>query len=297
MWPARGHGQGAGCDAPALGHGPGRPRDLTFLRDQIGRVRKAMRFTMREFDTRERRCIYTTWPGHEGRSGVRWTGTGERQIYHWRFGPRATTRRNLDYYFWGWSSPESIPWGYQVQDGGAVLGFSYHDLICRLAVDGPDDAWQRLQEILAWFAETQAEGGYRAYYEKDPARGTIQGGNVAGGLGLDKEFFESLLVPQVMLYGFLGFAPTPEGFRLRPRLPRDWPALTITRVHLHEVVIDLTARADGTVRVLVDRAADLPLVIELPAGDWQTSTAGAQVNGNRITLPLAPGVIEISPKG
>ena len=29
------------------------------------------------------------------------TSTGP-DIYHWRFGPRATTRRNLDYYFWGW---------------------------------------------------------------------------------------------------------------------------------------------------------------------------------------------------
>ncbi len=43
-----------------------------------------------------------------------------------------------------WSSkPEKIPWGYQVQDGGAVLGFSYHDLMSRLIVDGADDAWLR----------------------------------------------------------------------------------------------------------------------------------------------------------
>ena len=32
------------------------------------------------------------------------------------------------------------------------------------------------------------------------------------------EFIESLLVPQVMLYGFLGFEPGVEGFRLAPRL-------------------------------------------------------------------------------
>ena len=31
--------------------------------------------------------------------------------------------------------------------GGAVLGFSYHDLMARLMVDGPDDAWQRLKEV------------------------------------------------------------------------------------------------------------------------------------------------------
>ena len=273
-------------------------RDLTFLRGQIARIRTAMRFIMREFDTRHRKCVYTTWPGHEGRSGVRYvdgkkvivpgegigsnywdllpfggedalatiyyydalldladleeqiaahpewnvatgadafdpadlrkhaqevkdygdeavleredrplrhgrsrrptarlrlhvpqqrgrllstsprpnrpsrstpgssgqrkvegdTATGE-DIYHWRFAPRATTRRNLDYYFWGWSNPESVPWGYQVQDGGAVLGFSYHDLMARLKTAGPDDAWQRLRQILDWFDEVA--GGRR----------------------------------------------------------------------------------------------------------------------------------------
>jgi len=408
--------------------------DVTSLRDQIVRVRTAMRFTMREFDTRNRKCIYTTWPGHEGRSGVRRTADGKKQIvtgegiggnywdllpfggedalatlyyydalldladleeriaahpewgiatgadafdpvdlrqhaqavkdygakrfwnpqtgrfgtvdldgvmhdygwtflnneavyydfatpeqarsirdwisgrrvvegdtstgadiYHWRFGPRATTRRNLDYYFWAWSNPESIPWGYQVQDGGAVLGFSYHDLMCRLKVDGPDDTWKRLQEILVWFDETQAGGGYRAYYGKDPARGTMQGGNVPGGLGLDREFFESILVPQVMLYGFLGFEPTPSGFKIHPRLPKDWPEATITRVHLHDLVMDLTAKADGSVTIRADRASGLSVLVELPDGKWETKAPGAQVNGNRILLRLSADAIDLSP--
>jgi len=409
-------------------------RDLNFLRDQIGRVRTALRFAMREFDTRNRNCIYTTWPGHEGRSGVRRSAGGTKEIvrgegiggnywdllpfggedalatiyyydtllelaaleeyivahpewgiatgadafdpadlrqharavraygtdrfwnpatgrfgtvdldgvlhdygwtflnneavyydfatpeqarsirdwisgrrivagdtstgadiYHWRFGPRATTRRNLDYYFWAWSSPESIPWGYQVQDGGAVLGFSYHDLMCRLKVDGPDDAWRRLRDILVWFEETQAGGGYRAYYAKDPARGTLQGGNVPGGLGLDREFFESILVPQVMLYGFLGFEPTPLGFKINPRLPQDWPELKLTRVHLHDLVLDLTARADGTVLVQADRPSDAPVVIELPEGRWQTTAPGSRLKGNQVTLPLGAEVSLFSP--
>ena len=70
----------------------------------------------------------------------------------------------------------------------------------------------------------QSAGGYRAYY-KDPSRGTMQGGNVPGGLGLDKEFFESILVPQVMLYGFLGLRPTADGCAIAPRLPSDWKEL------------------------------------------------------------------------
>jgi hypothetical protein len=372
-------------------------RDLALLRHEIPRVRTAMRFIMREFDTRNRKCVYTTWPGHEGRSGVRvvdgkkvivpgegvgsnywdilpfggedalatiyyydalvdladleqevaahpewniatgadafdpadlrkhaqevkdygtkrfwnektgrfgtvdldgnlhdygftflnneavyynfataeqaksihaWiagrrvvegdTSTG-KDIYRWRFGPRSTTRRNVDYYFWGYSSPESVPWGYQVQDGGAVLGFSYHDLMARLKTAGPDDAWQRLREVLAWFDEVQAAGGYREYY-KDPSRGTMQGGNIPGGLGLDKEFFESILVPQVMLYGFLGLHPTAAGFSIAPRLPSDWKELSITRIHLHGHVLDIRVTAD-TIDVTDHNPAAAPLLI------------------------------------
>ena len=97
--------------------------------------------------------------------------------------------------------------------GGAVLGFSYHDLMARLASRGPDDAWKRLRGILEWFREVQAAGGYRKYYD-GLREGTLQGGGTAGGLGMDSEFFESALVPQVVVNGFLGFAPTADGFKI-----------------------------------------------------------------------------------
>jgi hypothetical protein len=167
-------------------------------------------------------------------------------IYRWRFAPRATTKRNVETYVWVWSGPESIPWGDQVQDGGAVLGFSYFDLMARLQVHGPDNAWSRLQEILAWFREVQSEGGYRAYYAK-PGRGILQGGGPPGGLGLDQEFLESVLVPQVMLYGFLGFEPTVDGYRVSPRLPSSWPSLTVTNIHIGNEVLDITAYPDGRI--------------------------------------------------
>ncbi|NCA11186.1 hypothetical protein EBR56_05155 [bacterium] len=169
-------------------------------------------------------------------------------VYHWRFGPRSTTRRNVESYVWAWSRPQDIPWGGQVQDGGGVLGFSYYDVMARLDVNGPDDAWHRLEQITAWFREVQAEGGYRSYYAK-PGRGTLQGSGPAGGLGFDQEFLESVLVPQVMLYGFLGFRPTPGGFEIRPRLPQAWPSLTVTGIHLHDRVIDVTVEQGGAVRI------------------------------------------------
>lgn len=389
-------------------------RDVEFLRSQIGRIRASMEFVEREFQTRERKCIYTTWPGHEGRSGVRWvdgkklivpgegigsnywdllpfggedalatvyyydalgdlaeleteisrhpewevatdnayeaadllshaddvkafatqrfwngrtqrfgtidldgklhdygftflnteavyyglatpaqaqaiydwlsgkrlvegdTSTGD-DIYHWRFGPRSTTLRNTDYYVWNWSAPETIPFGYQVQDGGAVLGWSFHDLMMRLQVAGPDDAARRLSEIVAWFDDTQREGGYRAYYAKDSTRGTLQGSNVAGGLGLDREFFESILVPQVMLYGFLGFRPTADGFAINPKLPSDWPELTITRIHLHDHVLDIKATSDGRVLVSGSGPHDQAILVEAPDTIKVTAADGVKL--------------------
>ena len=165
------------------------------------------------------------------------TSVGD-DIYAFRFGPRASTRRNIEWYTFPWQHPEGIPWGHQVQDGGAVLGFAYHELMARLRVNGPDDAWERLQALLEWFQDVQDAGGYRAYYS-DPSLGTLQGGGTPGGLGLDHEFIESLLVPQVLLYGFAGFQALPDGLLLDPRLPPRWPFLEITRIHYHDVVLSV----------------------------------------------------------
>lgn len=185
----------------------------------------------------------------DGRRTVEGDTSQGADIFHWRFGPRMTTRRNVDDYVWVWSRPDSIPWGGQVQDGGGVLGFSYFDLMARLRVNGPDDAWRRLKEINAWFRETQAEGGYRAYYAK-PGRGTMQGGGPAGGLGLDQEFFESALVPTVLAHGFLGLKAGPDGLTAEPRLPKGWPSLTVRGVLHRGVTHDVTGRADGTYEIV-----------------------------------------------
>lgn len=167
------------------------------------------------------------------------TSTGT-DIYRWRFAPRASTRRNVDWYIWLWSDPESIPWGDQVQDGGAVLGWSYHDVMSRLKILGPDDAWNRLREIAFWYAEVSAAGGYRKYYD-GTRPGRLQGSGVPGGLGLDREFTESILLPQVLIDGFLGFQPKADGFAIWPKLPKEWPELIIDQIHWHGLI--LTVRA------------------------------------------------------
>lgn len=188
-------------------------------------------------------------------------------IYHWRFAARSTTRRNLDWYFWAWNNPEGISWGGQVQDGGAVLGFSYHDLMARLKTLGPDNAWNRLHEILRWYKEVQEEGGYREYYN-GRHDGTLQGGGTAGGLGLDQEFFESAMVPQVILRGFLGFTPMADGFKLDPHLPRDWPELMVNQIRFQNAVLKIRA-SRSAIEIGNTTPNAEPIFIRLPAGEWK----------------------------
>lgn len=229
-------------------------------------------------------------------------------IYKWRFGPRATTKRNIDYYLWAWSSPESIPWGDQVQDGGAVLGFSFHDLMSRIAVRGPDSAWGRIHEISRWFDEVQAAGGYRAYYN-GTREGTLQGSGKPGGLGMDSEFFESVLLPQVMIEGFLGFQAFGDGFKVDPRLPTEWPELTIDRIRWQNLILKIRATRDA-IEIWRESSQPEPAFLRLPAratrmmdlaadgkpGPPQLlvrrpSDQAAQINGS------APGIrIELKPE-
>ncbi len=193
-------------------------------------------------------------------------------IYHWRFGPRATTLRNLDWYGQGWHAPESIPWGGQVQDGGAVLGFSFYDLWARLQVLGPEDCWQRLMQILAWEKEVHSEGGYRKYYEGGKRGTTLQGGGTAGGLGIDYEFYESSLVPSIVIYGFLGLEAEPTGvLSIRPRLPAGCPRIAVSDLLYHGVRMDVAASPERVEITLKDAPAD-PLRIRLDNGRPQEAT-------------------------
>ncbi len=218
-------------------------------------------------------------------------------IYRWRFGPRCSTKRNTEWYSGMWE-PLSVAWGDQVQDGGGVLGFSYFDLMARLRSHGPDDAAKRLGEIVKWFDEVQAEGGYRSYYAK-PGRGTLQGGGPPGGLGLDYEFVESALVPQVLLYGFLGYQPGMVGFRIEPRLPRSWPSLKITRVRYHGVVMEVKAdrrfvevtvtggKPNGVVRWLPPSKGSWAALLTSPG----TKPSRRSVPKGGLTLPTKPGTV------
>jgi len=219
-----------------------------------------------------------------------------KDIYHWRFAPRCSTKRNINYYPAGWLYwADKTPFGYQVQDGGAVMGFSYFDIMARLKILGADNAWQQLQKIIKWFDDVQKEGGYRKYYSgKYPERGSLQGGDVPGGLGLDEEFFESVLVPQVMLYGFLGFQPDCDGFSINHKLPENWPELKITRIKLHDYSLDVTVSKSKIIIEITDGTPDFSETIFPPKGRWQASyfnSKGGEIKVEKIIVTAKhPGI-------
>ena len=144
-------------------------------------------------------------------------------IYHWRFAPRATTKRNLDWYFWAWNNPESIPWGGQVQDGGAVLGFSYHDLMARLKVARAGQCLEAVAGDLRWFDEVQAAGGYRKYYNGS-REGSLQGGGTAAGSASTRSFSRARWFHKSYSRAFSASPPGPmasSSIRAFPRTGRN----------------------------------------------------------------------------
>jgi hypothetical protein len=162
------------------------------------------------------------------------TSTGA-DIYHWRFGPRITTKRNEDYYYWAWNhdrKPDStnpqFAWGNQMQDGGGVPFTSCFDLMARCGTGRQaeiDKAYDRTKEIQAWYADVKAAGGngpefYRKYYDGHPERG-LQQSPKPGGLGLDHEFLsDASLGPQFLFHAFLGIDSTEDGIiDIAPKVP------------------------------------------------------------------------------
>jgi len=212
------------------------------------------------------------------------TSTGA-DIYHWRFGPRASTRRNVEWYGQGWTAPESIAWGGQIQDGGGVLGFAFYDFWAYLHVVGPDAAWRRLGEMLTWEKEVWAEGGYRKYFEGGKHGTTLQGGGTAGGIGVDCEFWESSLIPSIVICGFLGLDPDATALAIRPRLPKACPEIGVSNVFYRGVRLDIKATNDALDIGVNGRPRD-PIQIVLE-GQWQRQDTGQAAD----TFPLAsPGI-------
>ena len=141
------------------------------------------------------------------------TSTGD-DIYIFEFAPRYTTVDNKKDYLWAYQKGGEgrLRFGDSVNDGGAVITWSYHDLVARVQTRGVEDAFGRLKEINAWYDKVASYGGeginfYREYYDRQDVV-TVQGSGNEGGAGLDSEFLEASLMYAAIPYGFFGFDAT-----------------------------------------------------------------------------------------
>jgi hypothetical protein len=180
----------------------------------------------------------------DGRRTIDGDTSKGKDIYRYRLAPRATTKRNVEWYSFAWTGPETLPFGGQVQDGGAVLGFSFYDIMSRIKVLGADNAWQRLMEIREWDEEVQAYGGYRKYYGDGKGGTTLQGGGTAGGVGIDFEFTESSMLAAVVPLGFMGLRPDGQVLHIEPNLPKACPEMTVRNLRYQGVSMDVTVSKD-----------------------------------------------------
>ncbi len=101
-----------------------------------------------------------------------------------------------------------------------------------------------------------------------------------------------------MINGFLGFKPHGDGIEIKPNLPKDWQSLEITRIHLHDLIFDITATKD-TITLKSKGQARLPFFAYLPDGKWKLTQFDADGKKiKEISLDVNDGEgIPIQPRG
>lgn len=180
--------------------------------------------------------------GSSGRSLVAVSpySQGPADIYP-RFGwaPRATSRKNNFWYFWGWAGV-TLPFERQLQDGGTDLYLSGFDVEARARYRSADDAWRRLTAIVdRWAKPDHLCGGDPLYDGEHP-----QNESTPGSVGVDIPFPESGLTPGSFLYAFLGVEAEPSALVITPNLPSALTYAGVRRMHWRGQTVDLTVTRD-----------------------------------------------------
>jgi len=109
-------------------------------------------------------------------------------------------------------------------------------------------------------------------------------------------------VPQVMIYGFMGFQPLTDGFSINPDLPPDWPSLAFTRINLHGNTLDITvsrSKIEIEIKEITNSVASGNDKIFLPKGNWKVryfnlkgkniKSEKVKIDNKMISVPLVEG--------
>lgn len=216
----------------------------------------------------------------------------EEALYDFVFAPRSNTVADKEMLNGQWDASDN-KWGFgdNVQYGGATMYTSFYDLMARIEYLGTDNAYERLQEIQAWYKEVYdcymaTEGAnpnefYRYYYAEKGI--TLQGAGTSGGLGLDAEFLESYLPLSSVAYGFFGIDSIDgKTLQIAPTLPTDLTYWGMENLAFNRVEYDLIAYKNGIQisSVRGDTAGlTLQIVLDYTAGQ------SVYVNGVKVSNP------------
>ena len=67
----------------------------------------------------------------------------------------------------------------------------------------------------------------------------------------------------------MGFQPAHGGFYINPKLPEDWPRLTITQIKLHDFSLNIIVSKSKIKIEITDGTPDPSEFIFPPKGKWQ----------------------------
>jgi len=189
--------------------------------------------------------------------GKRLTGATGTEIYALGWAPLSTTRAvesiTVDGKHWWWHLGNQITvsgsranalYGEHLENGGAIFYVSHYDLMARLRVFGPDNAWHRFEGILVEFERDQLK--------RDPRNNR----GAAWKWGIIGEFPESGLVPASIALGFMGLDASTDALVIKPALPQAMPWLEVKHVNYRGGVYSIWAD-QVSVRIRTIQAAKM----------------------------------------
>ena len=267
--------------------------------------------------------------------------TGE-DLYYFDCSPRFNTINNDYWFYCGVATDENYPFTEQVQNGGSCLWISYYDLMARKAVLGVNDTYERLNEIASWYQQVKtaydataasgvnltAKEFYRAYYydiaqctigkydvfneatnsKHIVLQGQVNGRDSAGGLGLDAEFLENIVLIAALPQAFLGLGSS--GYRelsVAPSLPDSLGYLKLENLYFQGWQYDLCA-GNNYVRITDRREVStgsgqsglsLTVSFEIPDKEYRVYVNGKMAEGTErdgrvyVTVPFGDTFIKI----
>lgn len=217
--------------------------------------------------------------------------TGD-DIYFYEFAPRFSTKANIYDYGFYYTSP-----GYskQVQDGGAVICWSYYDLVSRIDISGTDDAFKRLKNIQSWYEKVQEAGGegsdfysdYYMYLETGDEKYVLQqSGAQNGAMGLDTEFLESIILSASIPYGFFGMdGGSHNTMSFTNKLPSDLKYLQIDNMSFSGMTYSVRMEKNSFVIKNVrgsENDCKLKLNFAKPKGNYKVKINGKETSDYKV---------------